>query len=130
MKELSISISVDELEAAIADTLQEYNTDLKEKIEKAAKQAAGEAVKELKQTSPQGPNHMDYKSGWKSRKDEKGYIVHNAKKPSLTYLLENGHAVANQHGHYSGRVDARPHIKPAEEHAIARFTELMEGDDI
>lgn len=130
MKELSISISVDELEAAIADTLQEYNTDLKEKIEKAAKQAAGEAVKELKQTSPQGPNHMDYKSGWKSRKDGNGQVIYNAKKPSLTYLLENGHAIANQHGHYSGRVSARPHIKPAEEHAIARFTELMEGDDL
>lgn len=133
MKELHIEIGPEELDAAIADTLREYNVDLNEKIDRCAKQAASEAVKELKRTSPQGPGHTTYKSGWASRKAKEyghGYEVYNAKRPGLTHLLENGHAIANQHGHYSDRVEARPHIKPAEEHAVARFNELMEeGDD-
>lgn len=59
-----------------------------------------------------------YASGWKASKRKgkgkiSGFVVHNAKKPQLTMLLEYGHIIRNQYGTY-GRTMGIPHIKPAE----------------
>lgn len=82
---------------------------------------AKETVKELKATSPRrkGPQGGQYKKNWaykKLREDSvRSQVVIYEKKPEyrLTHLLEKGHAKRG-----GGRVDARPHIKKAEEKAI------------
>ncbi|KAK9680615.1 hypothetical protein QE152_g38973 [Popillia japonica] len=47
------------------------------------------------------------------------FVVHNKKKPGLTHLLENGHALRQ-----GGRARAIPHIKPVEEQCIKEYEEL------
>lgn len=80
---------------------------------------AKETVKELKATSPCRPQGGEYKKKWaykKLREDSvRSQVVIYVKKPEyrLTHLLEKGHAKRG-----GGRVDARPHIKKAEEKAI------------
>lgn len=53
------------------------------------------------------------------------FIIKN-KEYRLTHLLNNGHAVVNQHGRYSGRVKGDNHIKKAEEFSKNKFLEEIE----
>ena len=109
------------IEIDLSDILDEQVQIAKEALEEAQKETADEVVKILKQTSPSGNSRTrKYKNSWKS-KIEKGSLSSNVviynEKGSLTHLLENGHAIANQFGKYGGRTRAFPHIAPAEEKA-------------
>lgn len=117
----TIRIKPDELTKTIMDDLDEYRDSLTDKVKKSVQEAATEAVKELKQTSPKKTGR--YRKSWRKKtvKDNSNgteVIVH-AGRYQLTHLLENGHAKRG-----GGRVEGIPHIKPAEEHA----TEKLEKD--
>ena len=117
--------SVDRLAAEIAKGLAEYSQDVVEKVNVSSEAVGKAAVKQLKQTSPK--RHGDYAKSW-TMKTEKVIgqphtrIIH-AKAPHyrLTHLLEHGHAKVG-----GGRVEGRPHIRPAEEQVIKDFVQEVE----
>ena len=114
-----------ELTVEIGNVLEEYNAELDKEVQIVMLAAAKEAAKKLQDTSPKKTGK--YARGWtvKSDFDSKTYTVHNAAKPGLTHLLENGHLKKNQFGTY-GRVDGIPHIKPVEEWANAEVLKRLE----
>ena len=108
-------IKVDELAGEIVLAIQAYTEDVSEAIDQAARDTAKAMAKDLRETSPKDTG--EYAKGWTHRKEAPGsYRVYNKKKPQLTHLLEHGHAKAG-----GGRVEGRPHIKPAEERHVPQL---------
>ena len=99
----------------INDTLYEYADEVVKATNEALKEAAKEAVDELKIAGSFKDKSGDYRKGW-SKKEEaaplgiRKQIVYNKKHYRLTHLLEYGHAKVN-----GGRVKAFPHIAAVEE---------------
>ena len=104
--------------------MDEYAEQLGEECADICKEIAAETVNELKASSPRSERSgKHYAGGWTQRKAGKyGRIVYNRTKPQLTYLLNNGHQIANQHGTY-GRAEGDGHIDRAEEKMNARMIE-------
>lgn len=84
----------------------------------AAKEAAQTATNYLKSVSPANTGH--YAKGWTYKKVNGAYIVHNKTDYQLTHLLEHGHDLVAW-GKKVGHVNAKPHIKTAEELATETF---------
>ena len=111
--------------ADVTEILKDYIGDVTEIVEQSAKEAAEICTNQLKNTSPSGPGIKGhYASGWAVKEEHGGarasFIVYNKKKPQLTHLLENGHAIVNKKGRY-GRTHPIKHIAPAEEAAAQKF---------
>jgi hypothetical protein len=101
-------IKIDDLAGEIVLAVRTYTEEVGAAIEEAVKETAQALAADLRETSPK--NTGEYAKGWAARKEGPGrYVVYNKKKPQLTHLLEHGHAKAG-----GGRVEGRPHIKPAE----------------
>lgn len=119
------NVSIDNLVAEIAKGLAEYSQDVVEKVNVCSERVGKTAVKQLKQTSPK--RYGDYAKSWTMKTEpEVGQphkrIVHvKAPHYRLTHLLEHGHAKAG-----GGRVEGKPHIRPAEEMVIQEFTREVE----
>ena len=119
------NINIDQLAAEIARGLAEYSQDVVEKVNVSSEKVGKAAVKKLKQTSPKKTG--EYAKSW-TMKTEKEIgqphrrIIH-AKAPHyrLTHLLEHGHAKVG-----GGRVEGKPHIRPAEEMVIKEFVAEVE----
>lgn len=114
-----MSHNVDHLAGEIAAMLEAYTDEVTEAVKAECETVADECLKEIRTASPVDTGK--YKKGWRKKVEyeDKGDIrirVYNAKYPGLTHLLENGHAKVG-----GGRVDARVHIKPAEEHAAEKL---------
>ena len=121
------NISIDQLAAEIAKGLAEYSQDVVEKIDVSSERVGKAAVKQLKQTSPKRPGSGKYAKAWTMKTEpEVGQphtrIVHvKAPHYRLTHLLEHGHAKVG-----GGRVEGKPHIRPAEEQVIKDFVSEVE----
>ena len=119
------TVKIDQLAAEIAKGLAEYSQDVVEKVNVSSEKVGKAAVKRLKQTSPK--RYGNYAKSW-AMKTEKEIgqphkrIIH-AKAPHyrLTHLLEHGHAKVG-----GGRVEGKPHIRPAEEMVIREFMAEVE----
>lgn len=114
-----MDISIDDLADTLAEELAGYSQEVTDDLKREVKQVAKEMVSELKATSPRDSG--DYASGWTSTTESEGrntvqVRVYNRKKPTLTHLLENGHAKVN-----GGRVEGKAHIGPAEQAAEKRL---------
>lgn len=110
------NVKVDDMTDVIMKELKQYSEELDEKIKIDIKKVAENAVKQLKATSPKKTGF--YARYWSHKESVKGRhvskrVVYNKYFYQLTHLLENGHAKVN-----GGRVEGKPHIKPAEEKAI------------
>ncbi len=123
------TIKIDQLAAEIARGLAEYSQDVVEKVNVSSEKVGKAAVKRLKKTSPRRPPPVGgkYAKSWAMKTEpEVGQphtrIIH-AKAPHyrLTHLLEYGHAKVG-----GGRVEGRPHIRPAEEMVIQEFVQEVE----
>ena len=118
-------ISIDKLADELAKELSKYSQEVIEKVNISSDRVGKAAVKQLRQTSPKKTGK--YAKSWTmSTEKEIGQphkrIIH-AKAPHyrLTHLLEHGHAKVG-----GGRVEGRPHIRPAEEEVIREFTREVE----
>ena len=114
-------VKIDDMTQAIMKELKQYSKDLNEEIKLDTKKVAKEAVKELKATSPKKTGA--YAKSWTEKESVKGEnvskrVIYNKDHYQLTHLLENGHAKVK-----GGRVEGRPHIRPAEEKAIKNLEE-------
>ncbi len=111
-----------DLTAEIVKELTNYTNEIEKKIDNAAEEKTKELVSELKKTSPKSKKNgrKKYAKSWTSKKIGNKHVVYN-KKYQLTHLLEYGHAKVN-----GGRVEGKPHIKPAEEKANKEFLDEVE----
>lgn len=112
---MAVKISADQLGITIRGELAAYSEEVAEGIRKEIKEVAKETVATLKTTSPRDTG--EYARGWSSRvefesREDIRVRIYNRTEPQLTHLLEYGHAKTN-----GGRVEGRPHIRPAEQEA-------------
>lgn len=114
----------------LAAILSQYGAELREKVKADIDAAADELVEDLRQNSPDsGEAHKKkYRLGWTKRTEyeddlQKRVRVYNKTAYQLTHLLEHGHAKEK-----GGRVEAKPHIAPAEEKAEQRLLKQIEED--
>lgn len=118
-------INVDQLAAEIARELSKYSQEIVEKINISSEKVGKAAVKQLRQTSPKRTG--EYAKSWTmTTEKEVGQphrrIIHvKAPHYRLTHLLEYGHAKVG-----GGRVEGKPHIRPAEEMVIQEFVREVE----
>lgn len=115
--------SIYRLAAQVMDALYEYA----ETTDEVVREAVTSVAKETKEIAQSGApvRTGEYKRGFSVKKTtETGgklvLTVHNRRKPSLTHLLEKGHAKRG-----GGRVAGKPHIAPAEEFAISELEERI-----
>lgn len=115
--------SINDLAAQVMDALYEYA----EITDEVVHEAVTSVAKETKEIAQSGApvRTGEYKRGFSVKKTtETGgkliLTVHNRRKPSLTHLLEKGHAKRG-----GGRVAGKPHIAPAEEFAISELEERI-----
>lgn len=121
-----VKTSIDGLSDVVAKALTSYSTEIQEDIDKAAKKVSKDAVKRLKAGGTyKGGEASGYNAGWRVKVTEGiagiDVVIHNAKAPGLTHLLEKGHAMPQ-----GGRSRAFPHIAPAEEEAVENFKKAVE----
>ncbi len=116
------------LEDAVMEELRRYGEVSSEEMYRVARKVASEGTKRLKETSPKGRGSRKghYADGWtvtaiRKNANEFSFVVHNRKKPGLTHLLENGHALRG-----GGRARAFPHIKAVEEWCAEEYLKRVE----
>ena len=113
-------VTVDALGGAIMDILKEYENDVEEALDPVLKKTTQTARAELKATSPK--DRGKYAKGWqyKTKKTPKttSYTIYNGSEPTLTHLLEKGHALRQ-----GGRVPAHPHIQKVEDQVKEKLPE-------
>lgn len=114
-----MAININQLADEINKQLREYADGVGEEMEKVAQKVAKDGVKTLKLRSPQ--LYGAYAKGWRAKKVNGVWVVHNATNYQLTHLLEKGHAKVG-----GGRVSARVHIKPVEEQMIDDYVQGVE----
>lgn len=120
-----MSVSVGNLGAEIAATLDEYSSQAAGDVKKVVDQVTEECLSEIRRDSPKDTG--DYQKGWRKKKafensTQLRNVIHNATDYQLTHLLEKGHAKAG-----GGRVEGIPHIAPAEERAVKSLEERVKA---
>ena len=104
---------MESLQEQLNEILEDYSTEVREKVDKCCMETAKECGNKLKQTSPKKSGK--YAKGWAVKEvatggfEQSTWVVYNKTSYQLTHLLEKGHAKRN-----GGRVRAIPHIKPVE----------------
>ncbi|SOC12820.1 hypothetical protein SAMN05880501_10757 [Ureibacillus xyleni] len=115
-----MAINISDLAREINKQLAEYVEEVAEEIEVVAEQVAKDGVKKLKLNSPKLTG--SYAKGWRAKKVNGKWIVHNKTDYQLTHLLEKSHVKANG----TGRVEGQPHIAPVEKQMIDEFARKVE----
>lgn len=118
---------IDKLNQEINKILEEYEDEIEESLLTVVKKISQKGAKALRDESkrkfPKGTG--EYARGWKAtvekEKRKANGVIHNAKKPWLAHLLENGHA--NRGG---GRTPPHVHIKPVADAIEKEFTAEVE----
>lgn len=106
---MSDRIKIDDFATIVVDSVQDVIDKSEDELVAGVKAAGQKSVRLLKQRSRKRKRHGGtYAKGW-TCKVESGITgttctVYNRSKPSLTHLLEKGHAIANQSGRLPGKV--------------------------
>lgn len=109
------AIDISQLASQIASVMSEYRDVVDEELEEIKRSCAERCAQRLTEVSPK--KYGDYRRGWRAKKVNSAWVVHNATDYQLTHLLENGHPNIPV-----GRpTPAYPHIRPVELEIIARF---------
>lgn len=119
--------TLDKLDQAIAETLDEYQSEVIADVAHATKTIvkAGAAVVRSAAGAAVGGSY--YKGGWTGAVEQhtrrryyvKG-VIYNTRAPGLGHLLEHGHAV-KRGGRVIGHAPAYPHLAKAEEQINERY---------
>lgn len=97
----------------ITASLQQFSDEKTKEIKNIITDKSKELAENIKRDSPRRKtNGGKYAKGWTAKKDFENnlniqYTIFNRAEPSLTHLLENGHAKKD-----GGRVEGIPHIAP------------------
>ena len=114
--------NVNQLANQIANIMREYSNVTQHQVNDIAEQVAKRGALKLKTAGSFENVTGDYRKGWRAKKVNGKWVVHNATDYQLTHLLEKGHALVN-----GGRAKAYPHIKPVEQELIEEFErEILE----
>ena len=121
---MAIKVNANNLSVVLEKTLSEYTQNVRAGVKKDVHDVAIQCRDEIKEKAPVDTGK--YKAGWSVRTafesaDDIREEVYNRSKPEITHLLENGHAKVN-----GGRVEGKPHIRPAEEHAEQELLRRVE----
>lgn len=108
--------NVNQMANQIAKIMREYGNVTQHQVNDIAEQVAKRGALKLKTAGSFENVTGDYRKGWRAKKVNGKWIVHNATDYQLTHLLEKGHALAN-----GGRSKAYPHIKLVEQELIEEF---------
>ena len=119
-----------DLASAVNDVLEEYGQEIETTVAKIIPDVAEDTARQLNTTSPSLTG--EYASGWTETKTESslGKVtvnVYNEKKPTLTHLLEYGHALVRG-GRTVGNVRARKHIQSRGDYAEEQLMKKVEGE--
>lgn len=117
-------IKLAELSIELEKILNSYSDEVVQKVEKVAAEVAEEGAAMLKATSPKHTGK--YASGWAVKDKQKSVkgvskVIYNAKRPSLTHILEKGFTMRN--GKFR---NGQPHIKPVEQIIQIKFVGMLE----
>ena len=107
------NVTVDEMSVAIIKCLEEYKNLASDELKKAVKKAGKTVREDIKSNAPRKSSR--YKDSWKTKTLSEdstsiSLVVYSKDRYMLAHLLEKGHAKRG-----GGRVNGKPHIKPAEE---------------
>ena len=119
-----------DLASAVNEVLEEYGREVETTVAKVIPDVASDTVGKLNTDSPYATG--EYASGWTTTKETSslGKVtvrVYNEKKPTLTHLLEYGHALVRG-GRTVGNVGARKHIKTRSDYAEEQLMKKVEGE--
>ena len=111
--------TVDEMAVAISKCLDEYKDLAADEMKKAVRKAGKTVKADIKANAPRKSGR--YKDSWKTKtlsenSSSLSLVVYSKDRYMLAHLLENGHAKRG-----GGRVEGKPHIKPAEEKGIKQL---------
>lgn len=120
----SSKTSIDDMAVAIMQGLQEYANLTDDAIKKAVRKTAAAVKNEIQANAPKASGK--YAKSWTASKtlEKSGVLrmtVRSKNRYQIAHLLEKGHAKRG-----GGRVSARPHIAPAEEHGNKMLEELIQ----
>jgi glutamine synthetase type III len=117
-------VTVDNLQEAINDILDEYQDKVYENLDEITQRIGKKGVEAVKNASKDTFNGKKYASGWAMQAEKNRLyttvVIYNKKQAGLAHLLENGHVKANGTGRY-GQWDGRSHILPVEEKLIEEY---------
>lgn len=126
---MSKKVSIDQLEDAIMKELEEYASLTSDNMKDAVKKTAKDVRTDIRDSAPVITGK--YKKSWSVKKVNEtsssiNLVVHSRNRYQIAHLLEHGHAKRG-----GGRVEARPHIAPAEqrgnEELEKRIKEKLKG---
>ncbi len=120
----TVKIKVGDFSKTVEKILKDYGDNVMDATNQLAKKVGQQAKKETAAGSPSRTGA--YAKGWAVKDTATSTMstevtVYNRTRYQVAHLLEKGHAKRG-----GGRVDGRPHIKPAEENAIKNFEEGFE----
>ena len=120
-----------DLAKAVNEVLEEYGREVETSVAKVIPDVADDTVGKLN-TSPTPIKTGEYASGWTTTKETSAFgkvtvRVYNEKKPTLTHLLEYGHAI-KRGGRTIGNVRGIKHIKTRSEYAEDLLMKKVEGE--
>lgn len=110
-------ITPNELFSEIKRSLEEYDEEVNESVDKAADMLSKELLGDIREDSPVRTGA--YKKGWKRKKLKYTRVVYNKTHPHITHLLQNGYTTRS-----GKRVEGKEHIKKNEERIKERFEDL------
>lgn len=124
--------TIEKLDAAIAETLEEYSNELMDGIRASTEAVAKAGAAAVRATSRSSFDGKAYASGWTYRVEEGRLYsegtIYNKEHYQLAHLLEHGHAL-RRGGRSIGKgfVDGREHIKPVEEEIAEKFEKKVKA---
>lgn len=118
-------VKVFDMTSTVQEILNEYGEELTMEVKQDVMKLSPKIVSKVTQNSPRRTG--EYASGWTEETEQTTFgirkVIYNNKKPTLTHLLEYGHAKQN-----GGRVKGHRHIKTTQEWANEELWEMVRKD--